>query len=113
MKSEKARSYFEDIDKMMYIQDGENHICMCHFPLAEWNGYYRGYYHIYGHIHGNRNRAYEIMRQEPRALNAGCMIHQYEPVTFEELVANNRSFQEDSKGTGMGENYERTTDRHF
>lgn len=51
--------------------------------------------------------------QEPRALNAGCMIHQYEPVTFEELVANNRSFQEDSKGTGMGENYERTTDRHF
>ncbi len=92
--SEKARSYFEAIDKMRHIIDGKNQICMCHFPLAEWNGYYRGHYHIYGHIHGDRGRTYEIMSREPRALNAGCMINGYRPVTFEELVENNRVFQE-------------------
>lgn len=97
LKSEKARSYFEAIDKMMHISDGGTHICMCHFPLAEWNGYYRGHYHIYGHIHGDQNRTCKIMRQEPRAFNAGCMLNHYQPVTFGELMANNRRFQEEGE----------------
>jgi calcineurin-like phosphoesterase family protein len=86
LKSERALRYFEDVGKMMYVKDGKNHICICHFPLAEWNGYYRGHYHIFGHIHASRNRAFRIMREEPRAFNAGCMLYQYRPVTFEELA---------------------------
>lgn len=41
--SEKACSYFEDIDKMMHIKDGKHQICICHFPIVEWNGYFRSY----------------------------------------------------------------------
>ena len=97
LKSSKALSYFEAVDKMMYVKDGKHHICMCHFPIAEWNGYFRGHYHIFGHIHGHRNRAYEMMRQEPRAFNAGCMLHQYRPVTFEELVVENQRITEENR----------------
>lgn len=96
LESEEARNCFAAIDKMMHITDGQHQICMCHFPIVEWNGYFRGHYHIYGHIHNARNRAYEVMKEEPRALNAGCMINQYMPVTFEELAANNRLFQEET-----------------
>lgn len=98
LESEKARSCFEAIDKMMHITDGKHQICMCHFPIVEWNGYFRGHYHIFGHIHNARNRAYEVMREEERALNAGCMINQYMPVTFEELAVNNRVFRERAEG---------------
>ena len=53
LKNDKALSYFEEVDKIMHIIDGKNHICLCHFPIAEWNGYYKGHYHIYAHIHNN------------------------------------------------------------
>ena len=35
------------------------------------------------------------MKEETRALNAGCMINQYIPVTFEELMRNNQWFREE------------------
>lgn len=94
LKNDKALSYFEEVDKIMYIIDGKNHICLCHFPIAEWNGYYKGHYHIYAHIHNNLNDAYYFMKKYDRALNAGCMINNYMPVTFNELIENNRIFKE-------------------
>lgn len=94
LKNDKALSYFEEVDKIMHIIDGKNHICLCHFPIAEWNGYYKGHYHIYAHIHNNLNDAYYFMKKYDRALNAGCMINNYMPVTFNELIENNRIFKE-------------------
>lgn len=93
-----ARKEFVSIDKMAHVQDkafGKTvQIHLCHFPLAEWNGYYRGAYHIFAHIHSNTGKTYQIMKQFDKALNAGCMINNYKPVTFEELVLNNRVFRE-------------------
>ena len=62
---------------------------MCHYPIAEWDGFFRGTIHIYGHIHNNKNDAYHIMSQYDNALNAGCMVNGYMPVTLEELIENN------------------------
>lgn len=59
-----------------------------------WNGYFHGSWHIYGHIHASRNEAYEFMRTKERALNAGCMINDYTPASFNELIRNNRIFRE-------------------
>lgn len=63
------------------------------FPIAEWNGFHKGHYHIYGHIHNKREDTYEFMRKRERALNAGCMINNYIPMTFQELVYNNDIFK--------------------
>lgn len=84
-----ALSYLESVDKMKHISDSGTQICLCHFPLAEWNGYYRGHTHIYGHIHNIKNEAAHFMRTKSYALNAGCMINAYVPVTLSELLANN------------------------
>ena len=97
LKNEKALKYFETVDKMMHIMDEKNHICLCHFPLAEWNGFYKGYYHIYAHIHNRTDHTYHFMMKfNGRALNAGCMINGYMPVTFKELVRNNVLFENDN-----------------
>ena len=91
----KALHYLEDVEKMMHIEDSGKQVCLCHFPLAEWNGYYRGAWHIYGHIHNRKDEAYEFMKTKERALNAGCMINNYAPASFSELVRNNERFKKE------------------
>lgn len=87
------RECFVEICDLKYINDHGRKICLCHYPIAEWNGYFRGDYLIYGHIHNNKNAAFDTMSKYERALNAGCMINNYMPVTFEELVENNKIFR--------------------
>ena len=94
LKDDKAMSYFESVDKMMHVSDNGNEICVCHFPLAEWNGFYKGHWHIYGHIHNRTEGTYQYMRQFDKALNAGACINGYIPVSFNELVRNNIRFKE-------------------
>ena len=97
LKNKKALEYFETVEQMHTITDIYNkepiQVVLCHYPLAEWNGMYRGAWHVYGHIHNNKNDTYEFMKTKERALNAGCMINNYTPVSFRELVENNKRFQ--------------------
>ena len=96
LEDENAKQYYECIGNLVEIEDGDKHIILCHYPLAEWNGSRRKWnrtYHIFGHIHADRGNSYWHMATEERAFNAGCMINNYEPVTFEELAANNREWQ--------------------
>ena len=89
-----AVACFESIDKMMFVEEEQGPVCLCHFPIAEWNGFYRNSWHVYGHIHNQRSETYEFMKSRERALNAGCMINNYSPVRFQELVENNRRWRE-------------------
>ena len=85
--------YFEEIDKILTIKDNGRMVVISHCPMAEWDGYFRGWYHVYAHIHNNLNKAYHFMKEEERALNAGCMINDYKPVTLDELIINNTKFK--------------------
>lgn len=93
LNNEKAMSYFDSVDKMRHVSDNGNQICICHFPIIEWNGFHKGHWHIYAHIHNRTDETFEFMIKRERALNAGCMINHYVPVSFNELVKNNREFQ--------------------
>ncbi|MCI9023900.1 MAG: hydrolase [Dorea sp.] len=90
LRSGNAGKYLASVDKMLHITDGGEHIVLCHFPIAEWNGFSHGSWHIYGHIHGNVSKTSKFMKGRKKALNAGCMLNGYEPVTFAELVENNK-----------------------
>lgn len=94
LKNQVALSYFDRVEDMMEVEDGENHLCLCHYPIAEWNGYFRKSWHVYGHIHNKKEETYDIMKKKERALNAGCMINNYSPASLIELVRNNTVFQE-------------------
>lgn len=93
LNNSKALAYFETIDKMLHISDNGSQICACHFPIAEWNGFYKGHYHIYGHIHNKTEETYQFMKNRKNALNAGCMLHNYTPVSLKELIINNENFK--------------------
>ena len=95
LNSPEAIRYFESIEKMMHVTDKGRQIHICHFPIIEWNGMFRGSYHIFAHIHNNTNDTYYFMKNREKALNAGCMINNYMPVTFDELIENNKRFREE------------------
>lgn len=98
LKNPLFRSCFDKILDTDTIFDGDNRVVLSHYPIAEWDGYFRGTYHIYGHIHNNiTNRVYKFMAEEERALNAGVDINNFMPVTLSELIKNNQLFREENK----------------
>lgn len=90
LKNKAAMSYFETVNDILTIQDGNNQVVLCHYPLIEWPHYYRNAYHVYGHIHNNNNKANLIMAEEERALNAGVMLNNYSPSSLNELINNKK-----------------------
>lgn len=94
LKDDEAMSYFVTVDKMRHVSDSGKELCICHFPLAEWNGFHRGAIHIYGHIHNRTDGAFQYMKQFDTALNAAACINNYTPASLNELIRNNQIFKE-------------------
>lgn len=82
-----ARKYFESVDQMLLLNDGDYNVFLCHYPIAEWCGFHSDTIHLYGHIHATKNEVTDFMHTRPNAFNVGCMLHGYAPVTLEELLA--------------------------
>lgn len=93
-KREDIRKHFVSIDDLLHLWDGSREVILCHYPLAEWPRFHRGAYHIYGHIHSKKSGCYSYMEEQEKALNAGCMVNHYTPVTLRQMIKNNREFQE-------------------
>ncbi len=105
--NEKALSYFESVDQIARVEDTYKGpgmsspesvtAVLCHYPILEWWHKHHGVWHIYGHIHTDTGETYQIISQFERALNAAAAINSYTPVSFRELVENNRKFQDKVK----------------
>lgn len=91
MKKVRAEDYFESIQPMLEIRAGGHALTLCHYPMMTWDGIAEGSLLIYGHIHNNTKDTYwPLLSQMENALNAGVEINGYMPVTFEEMVRNNK-----------------------
>lgn len=96
-KHSEAARFFESIEQMGKISVDGNKIFMCHYPMMEWDGYYHGSYLVYGHIHNAIGQPFwNLIVNNNHMLNAGVDVNGYHPVTFGELVENNRIFKEGS-----------------
>lgn len=98
LDNRKAMKYFESVEKMMHVTDGDKEICLCHYPLAEWYKSRHGSWHIFGHIHASVGDTFEFMKTRKHALNAGADINNYTPASIDELIENNKVFQGNCKG---------------
>ena len=90
-------NWFVWVKELETIKDGDNHIVLCHYPIAHCADY--GYVHLYGHIHTGRDSdPFEeyAARMKARGLpyecyNVGCMLPymDYTPRTLEEIRKSN------------------------
>jgi len=83
--------YFESVSALTSIKDNKRKLVLCHYPLMTWGGANKGAVLIYGHIHANKTGAFwPLLKSMENALNAGMDVNRFRPVSFDELVANNR-----------------------
>lgn len=94
LQCEEALKYLESVDKMMHVTDGDKQICLCHYPIGDWYKARHGSWHVYGHIHHHKGDVYQLMKTREHALNAAACINNYTPASINELIRNNKAFQE-------------------
>ena len=77
------QKYFEWMRPYYEITDEEREVILFHYPIAEWNGFYRNSYHLYGHVH---NQEKNLFINSTRCFNVGVDVNDFEPKTLDELI---------------------------
>lgn len=83
---QKYSKYFESKDDYLKINDNGTEVVLFHYPIAEWDGYYRNAIHLFGHIHNNENEAYHTMKERKNCYNVGADILGFTPRTLKEII---------------------------
>ncbi len=100
MKKLDVSRYFAGIDKFLEFSDGRRALTLCHYPLLTWKHAQRSFL-IHGHIHNDTRADYwPLLAARDNALNAGTDINGFAPVTFEQLLENNRIFKQNHQPEG-------------
>ena len=85
--------YFLSVDNFFEISDGAHGLTLCHYPMLTWKHAKRTYM-IHGHIHADTSADFwPLIQCRDHVLNASVDLNGYHPVTFDELVENNRKFK--------------------
>jgi len=71
--------YHRDILK---IKDGEHTLILSHYPIFEWDQWFRNSIHMHGHCHQNIGRSFR-----PRAYDVGVDACDFKPVTLNKVLA--------------------------
>ena len=72
-------------DDYREVKDGEYKLKLFHYPITEWNGFYKGHYHFYGHVHTNKMME-QPLNWRARAFNVGAEALDYRPQTATEII---------------------------
>lgn len=87
LSNNEARKQFVEITNYKRIDDNGRMVILCHYPIAEWDGYFRGSYHLFGHVHNNFNNPwYKYMSSLNNCYNVGVDVTDFKPVTLDQLI---------------------------
>ena len=90
MKKVNLSEWFESVEMMRYMTNGQHKLTLCHYPMMSWPFSNHGGYRVYGHIHNDSRMDYwPMIEKNPLMLNSGADINGFMPVTFEEMIENN------------------------
>ena len=85
--------HFAQVCDLKVTTNGRYALTLCHYPLLTWKREEKSYM-IHGHIHANTDDDFfPLICKRDRLLNAGVDVNGYAPVSFDELLENNRRFK--------------------
>lgn len=82
LKNRNLREAFVQITPYAEIKDNGRTVVLFHYPIEEWDGFYRGFYHLYGHVHDNDGELAKIDRR----YNVSCDKTDFTPMTLDQLI---------------------------
>ena len=60
--------------------------CLCHYPIAEWNGYYRGAYNLHGHQHNHKEYNDGNIEIGLKRYDVGVDANDFKPISINQIV---------------------------
>ena len=69
-----------DVQDLRNIRFNHQKFVLCHYPLLEWDGFYRGAIHLHGHQHN------KTALRSVRRVDVGVDGNDYRPWAIEELA---------------------------
>ena len=84
----------KDFDKSGFVWIKDYHtmyyekrkFVLFHYPILEWDGYYRNSIHLYGHVHNCEGEPKRTVALGGSAINVGVDVNNYYPVSIEEIL---------------------------
>lgn len=87
LKNPACWRYLAEFCDIKTVNDNATQIVCCHYPMVEWNGYYRNVLHFYGHIHNNfSNETNLYISKVKNAYNVGVDIIGFMPRTLKVIL---------------------------
>lgn len=83
---EEFKNNFETIQDYLVIDDNERKVVLFHYPIEEWEGYFRDSYHLFGHVHNND----KYLKKLNNRFNVSVEKIGYEPCTLDEIIELNK-----------------------
>lgn len=72
---------WESVSWYRYLRHDGHRFVLFHYPILEWDGFYKGVIHLHGHQH-NRDSA----KRAERRVDVGVDANDFRPWAIEELV---------------------------
>lgn len=69
-----------DYDKIFQLKCHRIHFTLCHYPIFEWEGFFKNGIHLYGHTHNNIQLGWKSM-------DVGIDNIGYTPISVDEVVS--------------------------
>lgn len=85
LKNAEYRELFEEIVPYKEIVDEGRRVILFHYPIEEWNGFFRDSIHLYGHVHINDGNLNPIKNR----YNVGVDRLNFQPCTLTEIISLN------------------------
>ncbi|WP_347253859.1 metallophosphoesterase [Leminorella grimontii] len=82
-------SMFEWVKDYYELDYQKQKIVMFHYPILEWQGYFRDAIHLYGHVHNSGKDPEQRKRLSalgPRAINVGVDVNRFFPVSINAVL---------------------------
>lgn len=70
---------FADAWDYLELSVDKRKVVCFHYPLLEWNGFYRGSWHLHGHVHGRGSHF------SARVMDVGVDANQFMPVSWRQV----------------------------
>ena len=77
---------FEWVKDYYELEYESNFFVLFHYPLEEWNKFYRGAYQLHGHQHNNSLYNYENLQKGLRRYDVGVDANNFKPVSIDEII---------------------------
>ena len=81
------KTLFESISDYKQVNYMNNTFILFHYPILEWNNYFRGSIHLHGHQHNHADYNFQNLKNGIRRYDVGVDANNMSPVSADEIIA--------------------------